>query len=371
MDPNRSATADGTRRYRDRFPHLPGHFRQRHNLQLSSIGIGTYLGQPDSETDARYVEAIKHTLNSGVNVIDTAINYRCQHSERNIGQALAEMIDSGKLQRDEVLIATKGGFVPFDDKPPRDLNKFIEDNYVRTQIAQREEFVDAHCMSPEYLWYQIDRSLKNLGVDCIDIYYVHNPETQLSAISRAEFRKRLEAAFRFLEDQVIEGRIRFYGTATWNGYRSLPKEGNYLSLDDVMGIARRVRGINHHFRFIQLPFNLALLEALVIRNQQVSGELMSLLEAAQRLGMTTMISAPLLQSQLLGQLPDNLYPHFGDALTSDAQRALQFARSAPGVTTVLAGMSQLAHVDENIATARVAPMIPTAFKKLLTQRFNT
>jgi aryl-alcohol dehydrogenase-like predicted oxidoreductase len=74
---------------------------------------------------------------------------------------------------------------------------------------------------------------------------------------------------------------------------------------------------------------------------------------------------------LLGQVPDNLHAHFGAALTSDAQRALQFARSAPGVATALAGMSQIAHVDENLATAQVAPMNPAAFKKLLTQRYNT
>ena len=370
MEANRSASAEGTRRYRDRFPHLPGHFRERHNLQLSSIGIGTYLGQIDDETDARYVEAIKHALSSGVNVLDTAVNYRCQRSERNIGQALAEMFESGALHRDEVIVATKGGFVPFDGKPPRDLSKFIEKNYIKTHIAQADEFVDAHCMSPEYLWHQIDRSLNNMGLECIDLYYVHNPETQLDAVPRAEFRKRLEAAFRFLEDQVLEGRIRFYGAATWNGFRALPKARDYLSLDDVMSIARRVRGINHHFRFIQLPFNFALLEALVGRTQQVSGELMSLLEAAQRLGMTAMISAPLFQTRLLGQFPDKLRTQFGAELTSDAQRAIQFARSAPGVTTALTGMSHIEHVDDNLATARVPPVDATSFKKLLRQRFS-
>ena len=222
-------------------------------------------------------------------------------------------------------------------------------------------------MTPEFLWYQIDQSRRNLGVECIDIYYVHNPEAQLDAVSRAEFRARLLAAFKFLEEQVDQGWIRFYGTATWNGYRASPKAGGYLSLEDVIFVAREVRGINHHLRFVQLPFNLALLEALTARNQRASDELMSALEAAQRFGVTVMCSATLFQARLLGKIPDAMRAQF-DGLSTDAQRAIQFARSAPGVTTALVGMSRVEHVDENIAAARVAPLDEAAFKRLFTQR---
>ena len=77
------ATAEGTERYSNRFPRLraAGHFRRSENvlgvsdLWLSSIGLGTYLGEPDDATDEAYVDAIVTALRSGINLLDTAINY--------------------------------------------------------------------------------------------------------------------------------------------------------------------------------------------------------------------------------------------------------------------------------------------------------
>ncbi len=361
------ATLHGTQRFRDRFSHLPSHFRQQQGWWLSSIGIGTYLGEPDADTDAQYVAAVQHAVESGINVIDTASNYRFQRSERSVGAALALLFASGRAQRDEIAIATKGGYVPFDGRWPADPDRYIRETYIDTGIARLQDFVDGHCMTPEYLWRQLDQSRRNLGVACIDIYYLHNPESHLDVIPRADFRSRLRAAFEFLEQQVDRGWIQYYGTATWNAYRVSPQAATYLSLEDVLAIAREVRGINHHCRFIQLPLNLALLEALTARNQRASSERMSTLEAAQRFGVTVMCSAPLFQARLLGRLPDALHAQFGD-LATDAQRAIQFTRSAPGVATALVGMSHVEHVDENIATAQVPPLEQAAFKRLLTQR---
>lgn len=361
------ATLEGTQRYRDRFGHLSDHFRLQHGWWLPSIGIGTYLGDPDEATDARYTQAIQHAVLSGINAIDTASNYRFQRSERSIGKALAALFESGRARRDEIVIATKGGYVPFDETWPEDAERYIQETYLDTAIARPQDFVDMHCMTPEFLWHQLDQSRRNLGVECIDLYYLHNPEAQLDAIPRVEFRARLKAAFDFLEQQVDQGWIQYYGTATWNGYRASPKANDYLSIENVISVAREARGINHHCRFIQLPFNLALLEALTARNQRASGEMMSPLEAAQRLGVTVMCSASLFQKRLVGQIPDQLRAQF-NPLTTDAQRALQFTRSAPGVTTALVGMSHIEHVDENLAVARVSPLDAAAFKQLFAQR---
>ena len=361
------ATAEGTQRYRDRFANLIGHFRQRQGWWLSSIGIGTFLGEPDAATDARYTAAVQHAVTSGINVIDTAINYRFQRSERSVGAALTALFESGRAKRDEIVVATKGGYVPFDGGYPADPERYIRETFIDTAIARAKDFIDGHCIAPEYLWFQIDQSRRNLGLDCIDIYYVHNPEAQLDRVSRADFHARLKAAFAFLEERVDQGWIQSYGTATWNAYRASPKTGGYLSLEEVLAVAREVRGINHHCRFVQLPLNMAMLEALVARNQRAGGELMSTLEAAQRFGVTVMCSATLLQSRLLNHLPAGLQAQF-EALTSDAQRAIQFTRSAPGVATALVGMSRVAHVDENVAAARVAPLDETAFKSLFAPR---
>lgn len=351
------ATPSGTRRYADRFSSSisPGHFRQQHELCISSIGLGTYLGHWDERTDRMYQEAIRRAMEMGCNLIDSAINYRFQRSERVIGAALKQTLDTRKSKRDEIIIATKGGFFPFDGEPPRDPRAWVQENIIEAGAARPEDIVGgSHCMSASYLDHQLSRSLANLGLDCIDIYYIHNPETQLEALSRDQFNNRIRAAFEFLERAASDKRIQFYGTATWNGYR-LPQGGRgYLSLEEMVAIAREVGGENHRFRVIQLPYNLAMPEALTEANQVVDGEPLSLLMAAHRLGITVMCSASIFQAKLTQNLP----PFVGQALKglkTDAQRAIQFVRSTPGVTSALVGMSQRSHVEENLETATVEP----------------
>src|SRR6267143_1279115 len=207
------ATLDGTARYRDRFKDVAAedHFRQAQSLWLSSIGIGTYLGEADEECDRRYAEAIVRAVELGVNAIDTAANYRFQRSERSVGAALKELIARG-FPRDEIVVCTKGGYLPFDGAPPRDVRQYIEETFVRPGIASLADIAGgSHCMTPRYLQSQLSQSLANMGLDCIDVYYVHNPESQLSKVSADELWKRLRAAFEFLEQSVANGKIKNYG----------------------------------------------------------------------------------------------------------------------------------------------------------------
>jgi len=351
------ATGSGTRRYAERLSSsIPqSHFRQQQELCISSIGLGTYLGHWDDRTDRMYQEAIRRAVGMGSNMIDSAINYRFQRSERAIGAALKQMFEAGKSKRDEIIIATKGGFFPFDGEPPRDPRAWVMENIIETGVARAEDIVGgSHCMSASYLDNQLSRSLDNLGLGCVDIYYIHNPETQLEMVSREEFNNRMRAAFEFLERAASDGRIQFYGTATWNGYRLPQGSRGYLSLEELVRIAREVAGDAHRFRVIQLPYNMAMPEALTEASQMVDGEPLSLLMAAHRLGITVCCSASIFQAKLTQNLP----PFVAEALKglkTDAQRAIQFVRSTPGVTTALVGMSQRSHVEENMETATVEP----------------
>lgn len=349
------ATPEGTRRYAQSMKSITarGHFRERDGLLTSSIGLGTYLGHWDEHTDLNYLEAIKHAIGLGCNVIDSAINYRFQRSERSIGAALKQLFDGGKVSRDEIIVATKGGFFPFEDEPPRDPRAWVLDNVINKGLARLEDIVGgSHCMTPSYLEDQLTRSLDNLGLETIDIYYIHNPESQLEAVSRDEFSRRLRAAFESLESAASNGRISCYGTATWNGYRQQHGSRGYLSLAEIVEMAREVGGEDHHFKAIQLPYNLAMPEALTDANQVVDADNLSLLMAADRLGITVMCSASLLQAKLSQNLPPFVETAL-KGLTTDAQRAIQFVRSTPGVTTALVGMSQRLHVDENMSVAAV------------------
>jgi aryl-alcohol dehydrogenase-like predicted oxidoreductase len=360
-----SATEAATERYRKRFePGIPPeHFRHSQELWFSSIGIGTYLGNHDAEADELYQHAIVHAVESGCNVIDAAINYRCQRSERSIGTALRELVARG-FTRDEIVVATKGGFIPFDGVPPADVRSYFETTFVKPGIAQFADVIaGCHCMAPSYLLNQLDCSLANLGLACVDIYYLHNPETQLGKISREEFNERLLRAFETLESAVAAGKIRMYGAATWNGYRNDPAERDYLSVADTVELAAKAGGKEHHFKVIQLPLNLGMTEALSLSNQQIEGKQVTPLEAAQALGITVMCSASVLQGQLTRNLPSIIGDTF-QSLETDGQRALQFVRSTPGVTTALVGMKQLHHVEENLKVARVPPASWEQYSKL-------
>jgi aryl-alcohol dehydrogenase-like predicted oxidoreductase len=363
---SKGATAQGTKRYAERRNDAaaPDHFRVQQGIAMSSIGLGTYLGHWDDATDRMYQEAIRRAIELGCNVIDSAINYRFQRSERAIGATLHQLFETKAASRDEIVIATKGGFFPFDGEPPKDARGWVVENVIEKGIARAEDIVGgSHCMTPRYLEDQLSRSLNNLGVDSVDVYYIHNPETQLESVTRDEFNNRIRLAFEFLEKASDDGRISLYGTATWNGYRQPESARGYLSLEELVKIASEVGGEQHHFRVIQLPYNLAMPEAITEATQMIEGEPVSTLMAADRLGITVMCSASILQSKLTRSLPSFV----AEALTglnTDAQRAIQFVRSTPGVTTALVGMSRRSHVEENLAAGRVPPASVDDFFKM-------
>ena len=371
---NGFATASGTDRYQQRFPELrrAGHFRRHGHvpgvgeLWISSIGLGTYLGEPDERADAAYTAAITAALRGGINLLDTAINYRHQRSERNIGAALQQLLSAGELQRDEVVVCTKAGYLSFDGDMPPDPRGYFMREYVASKILDPQELAgEMHCMAPRYLEDQIERSRRNLGLETIDVFYVHNPETQPAAVDRETFRNRLRAAFETLEKAVAGGRIRYYGAATWNGFRVAPSAQDYLSLDEMVALAREAGGTDHHFRFVQLPYNLAMLEAHAYQNQGTSAKPESLLGAAARLGVLVAGSATIYQGQLAQGLPDFIRAHMG--MESDAANAIQFSRSTPGIAVSLVGMGRPEHVAQNLAVAR-KPLAPEEeFQKLFRQ----
>jgi len=299
---------------------------------LSPIGIGTYLGNADEATDANYTKAVVRAVQLGVNVIDTAANYRFQRSERSIGKALQILTNQHGVAREELVICTKGGYLPFDGAPPRNLREYVNETFVKPGIASFDDIVGgSHCMTPAYLQNQLEQSLRNMGLEYVDVYYIHNPESQLPYVSRTEFLERLRLAFERLEQNRKDGKLRYYGVATWNGFRVPPNSGHHHSLVQMIEIAHEVGGEDHGFRFIQLPFNLAMTEAMTLANETLDSEPVTVVEAAKRFGVTVIASASLLQGRI------------------DPRDAIQFVRSSPGITTALIGMSRVEHVEENLA----------------------
>ncbi|HET9994298.1 MAG TPA: aldo/keto reductase [Candidatus Acidoferrum sp.] len=363
---SKSATKEGTTRYAQKFAGAAeGHFREVQRLVMSSVGIGTYLGQPDAKTDDAYAAAIVAAVESGINVIDAAINYRFQRSERSIGAAI-QQLDAKGIPRDEIILCTKGGYLTPDGAMPGDPNEYFFREYIQPGVFSAKDIAaGSHCMTPKFLKNQLGRSLKNMGVECVDVYYLHNPETQLSEVSKEEFLNRVREAFTFLESAVEAREIQFYGMATWNGFRQDAKARDAMQLAEIVQVAQEIAGGRHHFRFVQLPFNLAMTEALTLGNQSVRGHHKTIMEAASELDVTLIASASLLQGQVAKNLPGFVAEALG--LKDDAERALQFVRSSPGITTALVGMSRVEHVKANARLVSVPPATVDEFSKLFSR----
>jgi len=297
------------------------------------------------------VTALAAGVERGLNVIDTAINYRCQRSERAVGRAISTVVANGSARRDELIISTKGGFIPLDGAPPasRELyESFLKTEYFDRGVITPSDVVGGgHSMAPVFIANQIERSLHNLGVGTIDIYYLHNPEQQRATLEPKQFHSRIAAAFQELESQVERGTIRAFGCATWNGFRQPESASGHLSLEELSTIASSVGGTSHHFRVIQLPVNLAMTEGVRSPTQSLNGTSVPLLQAAAELGLSVVASASLMQSQLSRGLPSELARAF-PALKTDAQRAIAFVRSLP-LCCALVGMRSLDHLRENLA----------------------
>jgi aryl-alcohol dehydrogenase-like predicted oxidoreductase len=356
------ATSEGTQRFVKDSEINPLNFKQFHNLSLSNVGIGTYLGEADQKTDELVKNAIKQSVLAGINVIDTAINYRAQKAERSVGKAIYELINEGKISRDQIFISTKNGYITNDADVKQEFWEYIKNEYTQKGVIHEGDVTSGyHCMTTTYLEDQLNRSLKNLGLCCVDLMYLHNAvESQIKDVSKEKFLQNLKLVFEFYERKRKEGKIKFYGLATWDCFRVAPDNPQYLSLQDTVELAKQAGGENHGFRFIQLPLNMYYDQALLTKNQTFDGRPISTLESARRLNIGVFTSVPFMQGKLLAQ---GAMPEFNDL--SPPLRALQFIRSSPGVLAPLVGQKSQEHVYENLKIMKIPPMKEDEFLTLV------
>lgn len=346
------ATKEGTFRYLKRFgKYSKDFYRFNGELFFPSLGIGTYKAEPYKEDNyiINFAAAIQMALRKGIHLIDTAINYRYQISEREIAEAIHPMLQSGEIMRDEIIIASKAGFIPLDFPFPDNPYGWIQENIIDAGLATKDEvIIDQHCMSPAYLRWSCEQSLKNLELETIDIFYLHNPETQLGYVDQKTFNERIEAAFGLFEELRSEGKIVSYGIAAWNGFLYEADHTEYISLKKVVEIARRAGGANHGFKYVQSPFNLAKPHAYGYVNQECEdGKFYPLMHACASYGLTCIGSSPLLQKNLFKRpFASNVAELLNTTELSDVASALQFARSAGAISAIF-GAVDPAHVSDN------------------------
>lgn len=356
------ATSEGTKKFAQNSGVNPTNFKKFQNLTLSNVGIGTYLGDADSKTDELVKNAVKQSIESGVNVVDTAINYRSQKAERSVGKAISDLVQERKISRDQIFVSTKNGYVTNDADVNLGFWEYVKEEYSQKGIIKEGDVTSGyHCMTPTYLSDQLDRSLKNLNLDCVDLMYLHNAvEGQIKDIPKDKFIENLKSVFELYEQKRDEGKIKFYGMATWECFRVTNDNPQFLSLEDTINMAKKIGGDDHGFRFIQLPYNMHYDQALLAKNQVFNSKLVSLLQSAFSLGIGVFTSVPFMQGRLLAP---GVMPEFSELKPS--LRALQFIRSSPGVLAPLVGQKSHEHVLENLEILKIPPLSEDEFLALV------
>lgn len=341
-----------------------GHYSDFLNLhlKLSSLGLGTFPGAASDEVDAAYAAIVHRALVSGINVIDTAAHYRYGRSARAVSAGLRRAFAEG-VKREQVFVVAKGGFLRFDEGMPDDLDAWFEARIARKGLGRHDDLTDVHLLSPGYIAQQIEDTRAALGLETLDAFLVDQPEVHIPRLGKDKLNRRLQSVFAVLEQAVKEGKIRGYGISTFNGFRVETDHALFQSLASLLGLAEKAARIvhrnedaRHGFRLVQLPFNQIMPEGFTRFNQATGhGNVASTIQAAFQLKVYVMASHALAKGRLAGHCETAVRDALPQ-LANDAQRALQFNRSTPGLGTSLVGISSARHLDDVLAVARAAPM---------------
>jgi hypothetical protein len=264
-------------------------------LWCHPLGFGCYRIEEDNPS---HEAALRAYLEQGGNLIDTSANYTDGGSERTIGRIVRE------IDRSAVILVTKAGYIQGDNM----------------RLAQSRKFPEVvkygpglwHCIHPEFLATQIERSRERMGVATLDIFLLHNPEyflmacakRSITAADNEEFYRRIREAFAFLEEQVASGVVRFYGISS-NHFPLPANDPTHVSLARCLSEAESVTP-NHHFRVVQFPLNLFETGAVT----EINNNGLTTLEFCAAHGLGTLANRPLnaFAQQCLVRLADFIPP---------------------------------------------------------------
>lgn len=327
-------------------------------IKLSSLGVGTFPGAVDDVTDLAVAAIVAQALQSGINVIDTGANYRFGRAGRAVGAGIAKAMAAGIL-REEFFVVGKGGFLTFTGGRPEDPLAFFREEVVAKGLGKEEDLAqNVHCLSPEYIAWQLDDLRSQTGLETLDVFLVDQPEVHIPLIGKERMYQKLLQVFSVLEQAVNENKIRYYGISTFNACRVETDHTLFQSLTSLIGLAEKAagEGNRHHLRVVELPFN-ALMPEAYTRFSQVTGQgnIGSTIQAAFQLKLTVMASHTLGKGLLAREEIPSLQEGIPE-LANAAQRAIQFVRSTPGIGVTLVGMSSPLHLADFLAVAKQLPL---------------
>ncbi len=340
----------------------------------SKVGFGGY--RVDCEA-REHREALSLALASGCNLIDTSTNYGDGGSEELVGEVLQELFQQQKLRREEVIVVTKVGYVQGGNLDEAQRREQAGSPYSEMVKVNEDCW---HCISPAFLEDQITHSLQRLQLQKLDCVLLHNPEYFLKVHPDAnEYYRRIEAAFRHLEEEVQRGRIHFYGISS-NTFPETKTHPEFTSLEVVTDLAEKISP-QHRFRVIQFPLNL--LEPGAALEENNGGT--TLIEFACKKGFATLVNRPLnaFSSTGLVRLAD--FPNHGTKnIAADFKLSMEVAtrleQDFPGRDWVSAqdiawahilrqNFDSLSDIDtwRNVLHYRIRPTLATALDTLSLQ----
>ncbi|MDX1688668.1 MAG: aldo/keto reductase [Candidatus Promineifilaceae bacterium] len=285
------ATAEGTQAYAEDYPEIDYRPLNETGWLVSPAGFGGYRVDVSIGDHHR---ALRHALLNGVNLVDTSSNYAGGGSEKLVGTVLRRLDDEGHVSREAVVVVSKGGYLQGENYKISQQRKEAGNPF--PDLVEYAEGLE-HCIHPEFLEHQLGRSLNRLQMETLDVYLLHNPEYYLNWAwkagveleeARAEYYRRIELAFRHLETEVAQGRIRYYGISS-NTFPSPAGALDFTSLARVWELAESI-DTDHHFRVIQLPMNLLETEGVTEPNQP---EEESVIAFARQRRLGVLINRPL------------------------------------------------------------------------------
>ena len=279
-----------TLEYTLKYPSLKYKILGKTGYSVSICGFSSYRVNACVNS---HEKALRKSILSGINIIDTSSNYSDGGSEKLVGTVLNELIKEGKILRDEIVIVSKGGYIQGNNfelvsererngKPFPEITKCSPDLW--------------HCIYSEFLDNQITLSLERLNLEKIDVYLLHNPEyyltySQISDKERREkeYYRRIEQAFIHLEKEVEKGRINYYGVSS-NTFGLPSDKSNFTSLEKIIEIANGISDMNH-FAVAQFPMNLFEQGGTINKNQS-NGEV-TFLQYAEEANLGVLVNRPL------------------------------------------------------------------------------
>jgi ADP-heptose:LPS heptosyltransferase len=301
--------------------------RERQGLALSTVGLGT--GRFTFDCDLAAADVLARALALGCNVVDVAGNHGGGEGPAVVGAALRRAIAKGLFERDQLFLSGKAGFT----------EHLVDSPFAKAQGWEEGE----HCMARDFLAWEFDRQCRWLGVSQLDAFLLQNPEEHLLTHGAGVFWEALTEAFRLFELLIVKGRLGAYGVSTAEAFRVSRDQPGHIDLADLAEVARSVGGENHGFRVLELPVSVACLEALdVAAHRTADGDELPALVWADQAHMTVLASASLNGGGAIDALSSATtgLVQIGDP----AGRLLQVARSVPGVTCALVGISTPTHL---------------------------